>query len=152
MKETGNIIAIQEETAVVAFERSSACASCGACSRGGGKEMLHTLPNTLNGAIGDKVVVELQSKYLLRAGFWVYLFPLFMIFAGIGAGYLLAPLFGVPVDIFAALVSLVFAGGSYFILRLLDKRFAKQKGYHLVMCDIIRQNEQKENGCNVECS
>ncbi len=43
------------------------------------------------GGGGDKVCVELGARGMLRATWLAYIFPLVMLFAGVAAGYFLAP-------------------------------------------------------------
>ncbi|MFR6344633.1 MAG: SoxR reducing system RseC family protein [Christensenellales bacterium] len=91
MKRNRNCGAAGKKRALVVFERSSACQHCGACQRADGAQMQVWLPNEKNAQVGDKVRVELGAKSMLRATWLAYIFPLVMLFAGVGLGYWLAP-------------------------------------------------------------
>lgn len=89
MKEIGTVVQLDKNKALVLFERSSACQSCGRCQRAEGAHMQVWLPNTKQAEVGDKVCIELGAKGMLRATWLAYIFPLVMLFAGVAAGYYL---------------------------------------------------------------
>ncbi|MFR7474401.1 MAG: SoxR reducing system RseC family protein [Christensenellales bacterium] len=87
MKEIGTVVRLEQNKALVLFERSSACQSCGRCQRAEGAHMQVWLPNTKQAEVGDKVCVELGARGMLRATWLAYIFPLVMLFVGVAAGY-----------------------------------------------------------------
>lgn len=123
MKEIGTVVQTQKNKALVLFERSSACQHCGACQRADGAQMQVWLPNDKRAEVGDKVCVELGAKSMLRATWLAYVFPLIMLFAGVGVGYFLAP--ESSRDIMAAFAGLAGAGLAYVLLKMNNRRFEK---------------------------
>ena len=79
MTEYGEIIEIKSDQAVVKVRRSAACGDCCACSMGTNPDdMLLTVPNALQGDVGDLVELELESVQVLKASAITYLFPCFL--------------------------------------------------------------------------
>lgn len=142
MTESGRVLDVKDGDALVVFRRNAACAGCKACSMGANDEMRVKIKNSLNAKTGDTVEVELEAKRLLSAGMWAYLFPLAMVFIGLGTGYMLAPAIGTNRDITAALASLLMLGVSFVILKLLNRRFAAMPGYSPRMKGVIPAEKQ----------
>ncbi len=138
MRETGHIVRIEGINCLVEFTRTSACESCGACTRFGEKSMSVTLPNSLNAQVGDFVCVEMSAKSVVGAGMWAYIFPLCMLLLGARIGKAVLPLISIDGDLAVAIIALGFTGLSYLILKLLDPYFAKRKGFKPVMVEILQ--------------
>lgn len=137
MTEKGRVIELNGRDAIVAFTRTEACEGCKACRMGSNKEMRVSIKNTLGANAGDTVEVELEAKRLLSAGMWAYLFPLVMVFLGLGLGYVIGPVIGMNSDITAALASVLMLGVSFVVLKLMNSRFASKPGYSPKMKAII---------------
>lgn len=137
MKEQGKVLEIKGDNAVVGFTRSKACEGCNACRLSGKDDMVVSIKNTLGAQKGDVIEVELEAKRLLSAGMWAYLFPLVMIFIGLGIGYAAGDALGINTDVLAAICALAMLGVSFIALKLMNKRFAAKSGYSPVMCGII---------------
>ena len=136
MKEIGTVVRIDQNKALVLFERSSACQSCGRCQRAEGAHMQVWLPNTKQAEVVDKVCVELGARGMLRATWLAYIFPLVMLFAGVAAGYFLAP--ENSRDIIAAFAGLAGAGLAYILLKINNKRFEKDAALQPQMREIVK--------------
>ena len=136
MKEIGTVVQLEKKRALVVFERSSACKHCGACQRADGAQMQVWLPNEKNAQVGDKVRVELGAKSMLRATWLAYIFPLAMLFAGVGLGYWLAP--ENSRELIAAFAGLIGAGLAYVLLRMNNKRFEKDVTLQPQICEILK--------------
>ena len=136
MKEIGTVVQLEKKRALVVFERSSTCQHCGACQRADGAQMQVWLPNEKNAQVGDKVRVELGAKSMLRATWLAYIFPLAMLFAGVGLGYWLAP--ENSRELIAAIAGLIGAGLAYVLLRMNNKRFEKDVTLQPQICEILK--------------
>lgn len=145
MKEMGRVVSVSDKQCEVIFTRSSACESCGACRRMDGREMHAKLDNRLGAKVGDTVRVELGARNLLGASAWAYLFPLLLLFLGVGLGTLLKGALGLANDVLPALFGLMGAACAYFILRKLNPVFAKKKGFAPQMVEIISPGQPPES-------
>lgn len=141
MREIGKVIGVSGGNAMVSFTRSEACEGCNACRIADNKDMQVSIKNTLNARQGDVVEVELEARRLLSAGAWAYLFPLLMVFAGLGLGYLIAPYIGLSGDIAAVICSMAMLVVTFFALRAMNGRFAAQAGYSPKMHAIVTNEE-----------
>ena len=82
----GKIIAIEGDTATVAFTRSSMCEKCGACKLSGDGRMEIQVQNTLKAKMGDTVELSVPPSSMLLAGLLVYILPLIALIAGVWLG------------------------------------------------------------------
>lgn len=73
---------------------------------------------------------------MLRATWLAYIFPLVMLFAGVAAGYFLAP--ENSRDIIAAFAGLAGAGLAYILLKINNKRFEKDAALQPQMREIVK--------------
>ncbi len=136
MKETGTVVRIEKDKAIVSFTSRSACASCGmntACTLTGGKARelaLQTEGLTLSP--GDAVEIETPARSVVIAAFLVFILPILLSFAaylvlfsktrstGIGlAGFFIA--FALSEAVIALLDRLV-GRGRYFEPKILKKK------------------------------
>ncbi|MBF0145090.1 MAG: SoxR reducing system RseC family protein [Magnetococcales bacterium] len=83
------VIALEGDHAIVAGQRQKSCGSChqeGACSTlsfgAGFKEIRLRAENHIGARIGDRVILELSERHLLRASFLVYIVPVIALFVG----------------------------------------------------------------------
>ena len=137
MREVGHVVSVFGDDCQLEFIRTSACESCGACTRFGEKSMSVTLENSLNAKEGDYVAVEMSAKNVIGAGMWAYVFPLFMLLLGAVFGKNALPAIGLSGDVAVAISALGFTGLSFLILKLLDPFFAKRRGFKPVMVEIL---------------
>jgi sigma-E factor negative regulatory protein RseC len=137
MKETGRVVETLGRDALVEFERTSACESCGACRRFGAQTMRLTLQNAIGARPGDRVVVEMDAKSVVSASLWAYAFPLAMLFLGALVGERLwqSGLFSAQWPI--GVLALCAAGLGFGVLRLLTPYFAKKRSLAPMMVEII---------------
>lgn len=85
LKETATVISTSEDRAKVAIMRSEACGNCPAksmCSSSSGNVNVLEVGNPVNARPGQKVVIELQPKNLVRATALVYLLPALSMVSG----------------------------------------------------------------------
>jgi len=122
MEEKGRVIKVENGMARVEMERTSICARCGICLQSSGDKPILYIKDSLGARPGDKVLVSVESKEVLKAAFLIYLFPLF----GLVAGYFLGrAVFGTE------RTGILFAGigffSALFFLYQYDKRLKGQK-------------------------
>ena len=117
MQRTGKVIARKEDEIEVSFQRPEACAHCGACA--GPKEETRV---TVRGdaPVGRWVDVEMPDGQVLKASFLAYVIPILLLLAGIALG---GALF--QSEAAQALCGIALMIGSWFVLRLLEKRIRK---------------------------
>lgn len=149
MNELGEIVELKDKEAVIKVRRSSACGKCGACQMGSrSDEMFLTIPNTLNGRIGDYVELELASSQLLKASAITYLIPLAALILGVIVGYMFGPDYGMNPELAGSLMGLLFTALSFFVIRAMDPKFKKEHNFSPQMVNIIKveQKGDHENG------
>lgn len=131
----GTVVALEGDTAVVRFQRSSMCAHCGACLTAGEHEMETRVKNELGAAVGDRVRVALPGKKVAGASLIAYLIPLLALLAGVLAGSLIS-------DIAAILCGLACCAAAYLVLRVLDRRFQRMQSFQPRMITLITNEEE----------
>ncbi|MFV0504363.1 MAG: SoxR reducing system RseC family protein [Lachnospirales bacterium] len=123
MSEIGEIIKINKEEAVVKLRRVEACAKCKACLAGmEGKDMLLTATNSCKGSIGDKVIIELEPKPMLKATFILYGIPLITMVLG----FLVASVI-TSNEIIIFLTGVLVLIITYLFIKLTDKKRDKKE-------------------------
>jgi sigma-E factor negative regulatory protein RseC len=94
--EEGTVVGIDGKMARVRVARGAACGGCssqGACSplEPTGQEMVIRVENRLHARPGQRVVVGIDDRVVLRGAAWVYMLPLATFFAGYWLGARLLP-------------------------------------------------------------
>lgn len=130
MKETGCVVTVKDDAAIVAMPTSKECESCGACLVAGeGKEVLLLAKNGVGAVEGDAVEVEIAAGKVIAAAFIIYVIPILLTIVGFLVGNAVAggdPDSNVPI-IFAVafLVASFVAVWSYDMkLRRVERRQA----------------------------
>ena len=129
MNEFGQVVKINGNIASVKFIRSSACGKCTACGMSANQqEIMINVINTNSASIGQMVNVKIDSKKALFSSAVAYVFPLIMLVAGVGLGYILAgkDIIMSDADMLGAILGLGFTGGAFLIIELLEKFFKKK--------------------------
>lgn len=143
MNEYGEIVELKNNEAVIMVRRNSACGKCGACQMGShADEMLLTIPNLLNGEVGDYVELELASSQVLKASAITYLIPLGALILGVAVGYIFGPDYGFNPELVGSILGLLFTGLSFFLIRAMEPKFKKGHNFSPQMINIIKM-EQK---------
>ncbi|MDU1412670.1 MAG: SoxR reducing system RseC family protein [Clostridium sp.] len=77
MQEEGIVKKIYGDTAKVAFVKKGGCGGgCSSCKSGCPKDtIIVDLKNTQDATIGDRVLVDMDSKTFSNMAFWAYAFP-----------------------------------------------------------------------------
>ena len=86
MKETGKVVEVKGDRAVVMMERSG---QCGLCSKITGRQHILEVKNKEGVKEGDTVEIEIKEENLLKVCIYIYGFPLLgFIFGIIGTFFL----------------------------------------------------------------
>lgn len=96
MDQIGKVIGIEQGIATVELERSSACAKCGICHLGETQTIQIEVENSIGAAVGQRVLIAVGERSVLKASAILYLIPLLALVAGIGLAFLLDHVFGLP--------------------------------------------------------
>lgn len=91
LKETATVVSTTPKRAKVAIVRSEACGSCPAknmCSTASGNLNVLEVRNPVKARPGEKVVIELQPRALVRATAMIYLVPTVSMVIGSTLGWL----------------------------------------------------------------
>lgn len=82
MEQRGVVIKLENEYAYVKIRRQSACGSnCASCAGCDTTEQVTKVKNDLKAKVSEQVIIELNTKSLLKAAFLLYIFPLILGFA-----------------------------------------------------------------------
>ncbi|MDI6800299.1 MAG: SoxR reducing system RseC family protein [Actinomycetota bacterium] len=125
MKETGLVIELKENKAVVEFERSPACTGCKACSASVSGTMRTEATNNLGAEVGDRVALNVRSKNMVAAYAIVFIIPLIFLLAGFYLGLYLSNYIKMEADTLGFIMALASLGLSYIVIRKLDRRASK---------------------------
>ncbi|MEK6776390.1 MAG: SoxR reducing system RseC family protein [bacterium] len=142
IEEIGTVVEIHEGWALVRTERSSACAGCasmGLCHiTEGGDECTVEADNPDHAVIGQKVRVAVPISGFLKGTFFLYLFPLAGLFAGMVAGLWLAGQYARGrEDLFAAAGALLGLLLFFALQRLFNKRFERNKEFRPRIVEVL---------------
>ncbi len=79
MQETGKVIKIKRDQAVVRIDRKSACGSCGACAMKPNQMYVDiSLQNTIGARTDDVVLVDITSGNVAKMSIVAYLLPILL--------------------------------------------------------------------------
>jgi len=143
------VIALDGKSAVLELERNSACDKCGICHMGTSKKMQLVAENGINAQVGQRVLVEMGERSVLKAGFIIYLLPLLALLVGIGLVYLLDGILefsGAP-DWWAIGVGLVFFALTYVVIRLQEPARQRREEYNLEIVRVMEEHEEITDIC-----
>ncbi len=107
--------------------RSEMCAHCKACDFGKTETHLVDLPEG-DFAAGDIVELTIPEGSVGLSSLIAYGIPLAMLLAGLGVAALLQ-----LSDLLQALFALLFAGGGFFITRVLDRRLSRKSTFRVTI-------------------
>lgn len=129
MLESGRVMEVRGNRAVVKMVRTETCGQCGRCGIFGPKDdIIIEARNDAGAVTGDDVDVEMGSVSLLWAAGMVYIFPLVLAMIGFGVGSYLSNLAGMGDASQGAgiLTGFVFLGMAYVILKRYDASLRKK--------------------------
>lgn len=140
MIEQGEVIKIEKNNAVVAFQRKTACDKCGMCAFGkNDMKVKLTLKNNVNAKVGDIVEVTMGDRFVLTSALIVYIIPLLLVGAGIGIGI------GFKLAEYVQII-LAFAGfvAGFALSALIDKKIKKRTNFSPSITRIVAEEEDFE--------
>ncbi len=146
--ELGRVTSLQGDNAIVRTRRSSACEGCREKDRctvvEGGKEMEFEASNPAGAQVGDTVDVEMKTGMLLLLTFFLYVFPILLLFAGALIGNYLAPRFKTDPSHLAAFFGFAFFIAAFGVVKLKDRQAARTGKYRPVIIRIRKKRPQPE--------
>jgi sigma-E factor negative regulatory protein RseC len=142
--ERGLVIEANAGVAWVKTEKSGACESCcarGACLPigGGGTDMKVEAINTAGAIPGDRVVLSFGSSALLKATFFLYIFPVICLIGGAIAGMIAAPFVQMDEQVLSAILSFSSFLGAVVIIRARGNKMAQKDEYKPKIIRILRR-------------
>ncbi|MFW6035884.1 MAG: SoxR reducing system RseC family protein [Halothermotrichaceae bacterium] len=137
MIETGQIIKLKGEDAVVKITRHSQCSKCTNKCELATVENSHEVDdievvvnNSINAAEGERVKLEMQEQPLVLASLIIYLIPLFSLILGYFASLSLFSYLGYQASEGIGIIgSLVFLGLSFLLIRGIDTILGKRNDF-----------------------
>jgi positive regulator of sigma E activity len=132
MSETGVIVGLYGDQAMVEMEASRECEACGACRYTSTGRMVTSVQNSLDAQVGDTVKIDIEPQLVVAAAL--------IVFTGYAVFFWLGELLGLNsegVGIFGGIILLI---ASYFVVRTIDKRAGISHRFEPRMYDIIRGN------------
>jgi len=143
VKETGCVVSVKDDAAVVAMPRSKECESCGACLVAGeGKEVVLLARNDANAETGDMVEVEIAHGRVVAAAFIVYVIPLILTIVGFLVGSAMVE--GDPNSRLPIVLAVVFLVASFAGVWLYDVRLRRTERREAVVTRVLSPEELDE--------
>ena len=118
----GKVIRTEGDIAYVRFERSEMCNHCNVCISSGAHLMEAKCKNPVHAKEGNTVTVSFERKNLLKASLIAYIIPLVLFVAGLLIGNQIS-------ELFSAILSIVFCAGSFFVLKMINRKIDKEGSY-----------------------
>lgn len=125
MEETGKVLKIMGQVALVSTSAKGACHSCsarGVCHMGGDKTRVVEAWNRRGAQVGDTVRIRLSSRSVLGAAFLLYLVPLLVFLGGFLLGQVLT-----QNQLWAVVLGFLFMTAVYVGIRFLDRWLNRAK-------------------------
>ncbi len=125
--ETGTVISLEGDTAIILLKGGGSCKGCGAgkigLCRPGGNSMTLRADNTIGARAGDTVVVGIGRKVRVKGYLFAYIIPLISFMAGTLIGHVAGAYLGVPsIDVPSGFLSLTTVSMyTFYRLRRLDR-------------------------------
>ena len=149
IEESGRVIAVENDLALIEIQRKSVCSACSVnkgCGTGvlskviGNKRFRMTAQNTLNASVGDEVIVGIEENMLVKSSFAVYIVPLLLLFVGAWCGESIAIHFTLQVsEGFSVLFGMLGLVIGFVWLRYFSQKIRKDDRYRPVLLEIPRQ-------------
>lgn len=143
MKQTGVVIGLDGNKAMIKMQRHTACGDCGACQVS--KNQLNVTleaENAVGAKTGDFVEIDMETMDFLSAVILVYLFPLIALIVGIFAGYYGVRFLGFA-DLTAqgigAVIGIIAAALTYLVIRLNEEKLKGKKKYKPIISNIVEK-------------
>lgn len=139
--EEGTIKRIEGQKAWVITHRSEACHDCeakGVCHvLGSGKEVEIVADNEASASPGDRVLLAMQSRSLLKATFLIYMAPIVLMIIGAFLGNQFASQIHLSSDLASLLCGGLFFAISFLVARKKGVALGNKKQYTPQVIEII---------------
>jgi positive regulator of sigma E activity len=128
--ETGTIIRLEGDSAVVMLKGGESCKGCGQAKIGlckaGGMTMMLTAKNFIGAKVGDIVTIGIDEGVRKRGYLLSFIIPLLALVAGAAAGHVIGGRLSIPaLEVITGFITLFLASFySFKRLRTLDKTSA----------------------------
>jgi positive regulator of sigma E activity len=123
--EEGTVTKVTGDKAWVLVKQSTMCEGCHSKSTchtlGGDRKMEAESYNTAGAATGDRVLLKINTKSLLRAAFLFYFFPAMALLGGGIAGMKLGPQYQIDPELAGFLSAIVAFVFSFTVILLIGK-------------------------------
>lgn len=140
MKREGKVTAVNGENASVFLMKHSACGDCGACQMG--EENMNIKIEALNSAfaaVGDSVMVDMETPNVLLAAFIAYGIPLIMLVLGISGSSFILKLLGIMdnIELYSLIIGAIFLVVTFLIIRSNEDKFKESNKYLSNITEIV---------------
>jgi sigma-E factor negative regulatory protein RseC len=140
--EQGVVIRTDSKAAWVKTVRTSACKGCsakGTChTMGGGKDMEVKAINQAGAKVGDRIVLSFETTSLLKATFFIYVFPILLLIIGAVIGQKLASMFEFNPSALSALMGFSFFVAAFLYIKQRANQMAKKNAYQPKIVKILK--------------
>ncbi len=137
MERVGLVVEVKGKTAVVNLQRHTACGGCGRCAAFLGPQPEHRVEvfNPVRAGVGQRVVVEIDDRQMIKTSFLLYLLPLTALIGGILLWLYCAGALGCTGNQELPAVGIGFAlmGLTYLLIRLFDRRVKDNPRYKAII-------------------
>lgn len=131
--EEGVVIGIDALTALVKTKKSESCEGCASrksCNvMGGDNDMEVEAINDAQARVGDRVILSFETASLLKATFFLYVFPIIFMFAGALAGQRVARASNMDESVLSVVFGFILFFVSIFIVKIKGNKMAGQNRY-----------------------
>jgi len=139
MSETGIVVALHGDQAIVEMEASKDCEACGACRYTSSGRMVTPVRNSLDAGIGDTIKMDIEPRLVVAAALIVYLLPIALFFVGYGLFSWLGGQVGVAAEPAGIVGGIIFLVISFFTVARVDKRAGVSHHFEPKMYEITHR-------------
>ncbi|MBN1559120.1 SoxR reducing system RseC family protein [candidate division KSB1 bacterium] len=139
MLETGTIISLDGQKAIIQLHRGDQCDGCHLCHAFGENKMQLEALNSIGAAVGDRVNVSIEPKLVVKSSMILFIFPLVAMLAGYYLALRFVPPFSESVGIVGAFSAFVIA---FFIIKLTEKRRSSDDFNPAIVVDYAPEMER----------
>lgn len=124
MEEIGTVVAVEGGTAKIRLLRRGTCEKCGMCGMGQHPEVVVDVPETIGAKPGDRVVLAVEGRNVMRAALAAYAVPVLALLLGYPVSAALLRAAGVTRfhEALSIVGSFLFCAASFFWVRSYDRR------------------------------
>ncbi len=147
IEDVATVIEVQGENVVIESVRKSSCSSCGAGSACGTNVLATlfdqtsqnprlTLSNTIGAKVGDKVIIGIDEKIVIKSSFFVYIVPVLSMILFAVIGLLVGDAVGLDKESASSILGIIGLFLGFAWLYYYSKRLATEKQYKPVLLRI----------------